>query len=110
MTLRPERFYCQRLHWGYILKYVFAIACLLASFASISETVWCRKFNVGCPTPEENAKKMSNCQMLANQTYQNAISEAFTNPQVWKLGGFESAQDYASARKKSMLSICMTKT
>jgi hypothetical protein len=92
------------------LKYVFALACLLASFASISETVWCRKFNVGCPTPEENAKKMANCQMLANQTYQNAISEAFANPQVWKFGGYDSAQDYATVRKNNMLQICMKKT
>ena len=53
---------------------------------------------------------MANCQMLANQTYQTAISEAFADPLVWKLGGYESAQDYANARKKNMMSICMTKT
>ena len=53
---------------------------------------------------------MANCQMLANQTYQTAMSEAFADPLVWKLGGYESAQDYANARKKGILSIFMTKT
>jgi len=95
---------------GEILKYLITLLLLFTSFTSFSETVWCRKFNVGCPTPEENAKKMANCQMLANQTYQTAISEAFADPLVWKLGGYESAQDYANVRKKNMMSICMTKT
>jgi hypothetical protein len=45
--------------------------------------------------------------MLANQTYQEAISEAFANPMVWKLSGYESAQDYASTRKNNMLQICI---
>lgn len=89
------------------LKVFAACGFFLTSVAVNAETVWCRKFNLGCPTPEEKSKKMANCQMLANQTYQSALKEAFADPSVWRLGGFSSAQDYAFFRKQNMLQVCL---
>jgi hypothetical protein len=75
-----------------------------------AESVWCRNLGLGCPTEADRAKAMQNCQMLANEIYQKALSESFSDPRVWKLAGYDSAQDYASGRRMLMLTRCMKST
>jgi hypothetical protein len=91
-------------------KSAFLMLCLLLTSASASESVWCRKFNLGCPTPEEQKQKYLNCKMLSSQSYQEALTAALADSTVWRHSGQSSAQEYAEWRKNFMLSLCMRKT
>jgi hypothetical protein len=91
-------------------KTVFLILSLLLISAVNAETVWCRKFNLGCATPEEQNQKYLNCKMLSNQSYQEALTAALADSTVWRHSGQSSAQEYAEWRKNFMLSLCMRKT
>jgi hypothetical protein len=67
--------------------------------------------NLGCKTTAEKEKifenEFRNCEMLANSTYREGLSEALVDETVWKFAGDSSAQVYANRRKNSMMSICM---
>jgi hypothetical protein len=91
-------------------KTVFLILSFLLISAVNAETVWCQKFNLGCPTPEEQKKKYMNCKMLSSQSYQEALTAALADSTVWRHSGQSSAQEYAEWRKNFMLSLCIRKT
>ena len=88
----------------------FLLLCLAFGSAYGNETVWCRKFNLGCPTPAEESRKLSNCKMLSNQSYQEALSAALADSTVWRHSGQSSAQEYAEWRKNLMFTLCMRNT
>ncbi len=46
----------------------------------------------------DNSIDDSACKSLLNSFYQEKISEAIADESLWKLAGYSSAQDYASAR------------
>ena len=75
-----------------------------------AESVWCRNLGLGCTTEAERAKAIQNCQMLANEIYQKALIESLSDPWVWKLAGYDSAQDYAANRRRGMLAQCIKST
>ncbi len=79
---------------------------LLASSVS-AETVWCRRFNIGCPTPQEIEKAAQRCQQMAQQSREEGYQKAIADPWVWKLDGARSAEDYANMRYRLMMQICM---
>lgn len=89
------------------LKHTLILSLALVSVGANAETIWCKTFKVGCPSAEEKAKKASNCQRLANETYQTALLDAIGNPEVWQLAGYTSSEHYASARKSAMLAQYM---
>lgn len=89
------------------MKYCIAICMLIFSMVTSAETVWCRKFNVLCQTPEEKAQTLANCKMLANESYHEGLTGALADPSIWQLGGYKSAQDYAEKRKQGMLFSCL---
>lgn len=85
--------------------------CVIASLTlfalpTSAETVWCRNFNLGCPTEKELEKKRRNCYNLALEVRRSSFIEAISDPSVWKLGGYISAEDYAEARMRNMLFTC----
>ncbi len=80
---------------------VFAVGNLGA------ETVWCRKFNLGCPTEEERSKAIQNCYRLAAQSRQSAYDEVSKDPNAWRLAGARSIEDYATMRQNVMMQICL---
>jgi hypothetical protein len=88
-------------------KLALLMLCFMLSSAFASESVWCRKFKLGCPTPEEEKQKYLNCKMLSNQSYQEALSAALADSAVWRHSGQSSAQEYAEWRKNFMISLCM---
>jgi hypothetical protein len=88
----------------------FLILCLLLTSVSASETVWCRKFKLGCPTAEEEKQKFLNCKMLSDQSYKEALSAALADSTVWRHNGQSSAQEYAEWRKNAMFSLCIRNT
>lgn len=91
-------------------KAIFLTLWFLLSSTVNAETVWCRKFNLGCPTPEEQNQKYLNCKKLSNQTYQEALYTALADSTVWRHSGRSSAQEYAEWRKNFMFSLCMRNT
>ncbi len=76
---------------------------LLAFNASHAETVWCRKFNLGCPSAEDIAKKQRSCEYMAAEVFRSALAAAINDPLVWKLNGDKSAEDHAKGRAQYML-------
>ena len=89
------------------MRLLLAVGVLLFSEISFAETVWCKNFNVGCTTEAERAKAMRNCEMLADERFRDALTEANANPPTWQLVGSRSAQDYASTRARVMKDICI---
>ena len=89
------------------MRLLLAVGVLLFSEISFAETVWCKNFNVGCTTEAERAKAMRNCEMLADERFSDALTEALANPSIWQLVGSRSAQDYASTRARVMKDICI---
>ena len=91
-------------------KTIFIALYLLITSAFAAESVWCRKFNLGCQTPAEEKQKYLNCKMLSDQIYQDALAAALSDSTVWGYNGNRSAQDYAEWRKNFMYSRCMQNT
>jgi len=91
-------------------KTIFVALFLAFGNAFGSETVWCRNFNFGCPTQEEQNRKFQNCKMLSNQSYEEALVKAISDPSIWRLNGHTSAKEYAEWRRNFMLSLCMRNT
>ena len=89
------------------MRMLLAVGVLLFSEISFAETVWCKNFNVGCTTEAERAKAMRNCEMLAEERFRDALTEALANPSIWQLVGSRSAQDYANTRARVMKDICI---
>ena len=94
-----------------LFKILFFIFFLTLSQVAKSETIWCKVLNLGCLTIAEKEKlfdkELRNCEMLANSSYREGLSEALADDTVWKFAGNTSAQDYAKMRKNLMMSICM---
>lgn len=64
-----------------------------------------------CLSSYSNAKddNKSFCKTIAQESYQEGLEEARRDPSVWQEYGYDSAIDYANARKRGMYSICMKK-
>lgn len=96
---------------------------LFANFAAIStialsltvlltapleaQNLGCRWLGIGCPTEADRQKAIQNCQRQARAYQQEHYREAVTDPTLWKLGGYESANDYARKRAQSLMYICV---
>lgn len=78
--------------------------------SACAESVWCRNLGLGCPTEADRAKAMQNCQILANEMYEEALKAALLDPRLWMFGGYSSAQDYAAGSKLLMLTRCIKST
>ncbi len=84
-----------------------ATLSLWAASDAHAKTILCSYLEVGCQTAEEKQYAIENCHALANETYQEALAEAFTDPTVWQFSGEESAQAYAKMRHRFMLALCL---
>lgn len=90
------------------IKLALAATLLLwATSDAHAKTIWCSYLEVGCQTAEEKQYAVENCNALANETYKEALAEAFTDPTVWQFSGEESAQAYAEMRRRFMLALCL---
>jgi len=94
-------------HFGSAL---LLVTLSMFSAEAYSQTIWCRGLNIGCPNEEDKQKAMENCKRLASSTKREALNEAIADPQIWKLAGARSAQDYAQMRENTMMSICLKNT
>jgi hypothetical protein len=45
---------------------------------------------------EKQDKRITSCNAIAADYYQEKLEEAITDPSLWQLGGWESARDYAN--------------
>jgi len=72
----------------------------------LAETIWCKQFKLGCTTPQERASALQFCRAHANESYQEALAKAIADPWVWKLDGYDSAQDYARASGDTAAAAC----
>lgn len=86
---------------------VFIFALTLTTTDVSAETIWCKSFNLGCPTAEDFQRKYKRCQSIASDSYRQALLEASADPSVWRLQGNRNAEDYAKMRQDLMMNICM---
>lgn len=49
------------------------------------------------------------CKTIAEESYQEGLKEARRDRTIWQEYGYDSAIDYANARKRGMYSICIKK-
>ena len=93
------------------LKIRAAFLMLIFSCSATSQTIWCKALNLGCLSNAEKEKiyekELRNCEMLANSSYREGLTEALADDTIWRFAGNTSAQDYAKMRKNLMMSICM---
>lgn len=91
------------------MKLVIILLICLPITSAYAETIWCRNFNVGCMSEKDKEKESRFCNNLAKDTYREALNEAIGDPSIWQFGGFDSAEDYAEKRYRSMLQRCLKK-
>ena len=98
----------------FIMKIIFSRFVLLSLIFSFygfnnafAETIWCKNFGLGCKTEKEKNKDLVRCERLSKSTYKSAFNKALSDPSIWQLDGYESAQDYANKRMIGMYSICI---
>lgn len=86
--------------WGCVkisetdMKFVlFALGFLIQSHAVHAESFFCKKFRIGCYTEKERESEIQRCKNLANEIYQEALTEALIDSTKWRFNGNTSAQD-----------------
>ena len=87
---------------------------LCVSQSATAQTIWCTAFSLVCMTAEEKAearkKAMENCQNLANESYQEGLTEALVDRSIWQLNGHTSAQAYAAWRMQLAMNVCVNRS
>ena len=64
-----------------------------------------------CLSYYSNAKddNKSFCKTIAQESYQEGLEEARRDQTIWQENGYDSAIDYANARRELMYFICINK-
>jgi hypothetical protein len=70
------------------------------------EGFWCRKTGMGCKA-KKRAKQHKLCVNIATSIYRERLEEGITDSSVWRLGGYDNAQDMAGASRRSSFARCM---
>ena len=86
--------------------FVFLAAIVIAC-PSFAKSIWCKSFGVGCPSQAEIDKALASCEVYANQSYREGLSEALADYTVWQHAGETSAQSYATFRRRLGWEACV---
>ena len=54
----------------------------------------------------KSSSAYSSCLKSADFIYRERLQEALADPEIWQLGGYTSARDYAAASKRGVISRC----
>jgi hypothetical protein len=74
---------------------------------TFAESIFCRKFNLGCSTEKEKQKALEICRDRSNAVYQEWLIKSLADPSIWQLAGSNNAQAYASERSRVYMDICI---
>jgi hypothetical protein len=72
-----------------------------------AKTVWCKNFNLGCPTQEQVEKAIKYCLSYAENSFYDAVDEAIADPTVWQYAGEDSVKDYAEMIAEISMQTCL---
>ena len=79
---------------------------MYAGSEEVEESFWCKKMGFGCKA-KKRQEKLAFCSKIAISLYKERLEEAYGDPSVWRLGGYDNAKDYAETSKRGSLSRCV---
>jgi hypothetical protein len=91
---------------------VVAAASISAAPPSHAQTLWCKHFDLGCPSEDEKKKIRAQCMRMAKVLYDDFLKYAYeidrgSGLPNWQAGGYRSAQQLADQAARSSFKRCL---